>query len=96
MNIDVLENGTDDPVEFYSELQKAINGGAAWSFQGSYGRAMMDAIKEGRCMLGTERATDYYGNIIPARDDVQPGTKGSREFVVEHCGEDWTVLMETV
>ena len=32
-------------------------------------------------MLGKERAKDYYGNTIPSRDDVQPGTTGSYELV---------------
>lgn len=79
--------------EYYAAMQRTINAGT-WGLQGSFGRAMMDAIKGGRCMLGASRAKDYYGNTIPARDDVQPGTFGSREFVAEAMGEDWAKLME--
>ena len=95
-DIDILE-GEDHCTEeeYYLSIQKAINGGA-WSFQGSYGRAMMDAITAGYCMLGRNRAQDYYGNTIPSRDDVQAGTKGSYEFVVKRNGSEWAQIMMEV
>lgn len=68
-------------------LQAMINAGQ-WSFQGSMGRAMMRAIEDGRCMLGPSSATDYWGNSIPSRDDVQDGTKGSYQYVVDRFGKD--------
>ena len=96
-DIDLIEgNTTCTQREYYQSIQRAINSGSAWSFQGSYGRAMMDAIAEGCCMLGTARARDYYGSTIPSRDDVQEGTKGSRGFVVDAMGEDWAVMLEGV
>ena len=49
----------------------------------------MAAITNGFCMLGENATTDYYGNVIPARDDVKPGTKGSYEFVVALRGDTW-------
>ena len=64
--------------------------------QGSYGRAMMDAIKGGQCLLGRERCRDYWGNAIPGRDDVKPGTAGSYDFVLKTMGQEWAVLMEGV
>ena len=73
-------------------MQRAINGGA-WGLQGSYGRAMMDAISAGLCMLGRDQARDYYGNTIPSRDDVKAGTKGSYQFVVDERGQEWADLM---
>ena len=84
-----------DDLEYYQSIQRAINAGA-WSFQGSYGRAMMDAINAGYCMLGTKRARDYYGNVIPSRDDVEDGTKGSFNYVRERLGFDWASEMEVV
>jgi hypothetical protein len=78
--------------EYYLAIQKTINSGL-WSMQGSYGRTMMDAISAGLCMLGQNQARDYYGNIIPSRDDVKPGTKGSYQFVVDERGEEWANLM---
>lgn len=74
-------------------LQRAINSGM-WSLQGSYGRTMMGAIEAGTCMLGTKPARDYFGNLIPSRDMVQEGTKGSREFVVEQRGEEWAAMLD--
>lgn len=79
--------------DYYLGLQRAINGGL-WSLQGSYGRSMMGAIESGMCMLGTERARDYWGNFIPARTDVQEGTKGSAGFVRERMGDEWLAKLE--
>jgi hypothetical protein len=48
---------------------------------------MMAAIEEGRCLLGPQPAQDAWGNRIPSRTEVEPGTKGSREFVAARQGE---------
>jgi len=37
---------------------------------------MMQAIREGRCVLGALPAWDYWGNRIPSRDEVKPNTQG--------------------
>jgi hypothetical protein len=88
--LDAVEGDVDlDPFEYYKVLQAAINGGDAWCLQGAYGRELMAAITNGFCMLGENAATDYYGNVIPARDDVKPGTKGSYEFVARLQGDVW-------
>lgn len=49
----------------------------------------MGAIEAGRCMLGRSAFRDAYGNRIPARDEIEEGTKGSRDFVADAYGEDW-------
>jgi hypothetical protein len=94
-DIETIEGLDDEATEedYYYSMQRAINSGSAWSMQGSYGRAMMDAISAGRCMLGRDQVRDYYGNIIPSRDDVQAGTKGSYQFVVKQSGLEWADLM---
>lgn len=76
----------------YESIQRMINAGQ-WGFEGSVGRTMMDAIDNGCCMLGKDRARDYYGNFIPSRDDVVEGTKGSYQFVVDRMGRDWADRM---
>jgi hypothetical protein len=92
-DIDTIECDEEATMEdYYFSIQKAINGGA-WSMQGSYGRAMMDAISSGHCMLGRDQCRDYYGNTIPSRDDVQQGTKGSYQYVIKHNGLEWADLM---
>ena len=63
-------------------LQRLIDAGA-WGLEGSMGRAMMAAIEDGRCVLGPESARDYWGNYIPSRTEVQPGTKGSVGYAVK-------------
>ena len=81
----------DDYVDFdeYKNMQAAINAGYCWSMEGSVGRAMMGAIEAGYCMLGKERARDYYGNTIPSRKDVKAGTKGSYRYVKDRMGKSW-------
>jgi len=92
-NIETEEQVSDE--EYYQSIQRAINAGA-WSLQGSYGRVMMEAISYGYCVLGKESATDYWGNVIPGRDQVKEGSKGSYDYVVSLRGSDWANLMEAV
>jgi hypothetical protein len=92
-DVNAIEGGAQSAEEYYQSIQRAINA-RMWSLQGSYGRAMMGAIEEGKCVLGRESATDYWGNRIPSRYEVQSGTKGSVEFVREHSGEDWAKVMD--
>lgn len=95
-DINNIETEEDiDELEYYQSIQRAINAGA-WSFQGSYGRAMMEAISAGKCLLGTKSARDYWGNTIPSRTDVKEGTKGSEGYVYECSGSDWLQAMEAV
>lgn len=87
-----IECGAESELDHYKSLQRAINGGM-WSLQGSYGRAMMGAIEDGRCMLGRDSARDYWGNFIPSRSMVKRGTKGSSAFVRKQCGDAWANAM---
>ena len=91
-----IESDAETDEDYYLSLQAAINSGSAWSFQGSYGRAMMQAINSGICLLGANPAFDYYGNRIPARTEVKNGTKGSRLFVKRTMGEKWARKMTGV
>jgi len=89
-----IEGEAESEQEYFLSLQRAINSGHAWSMQGSMGRAMMGAIDAGKCMLGQNGCRDYWKNYIPSRDEVQAGSKGSRQFVVENSGEEWAAAME--
>jgi hypothetical protein len=95
-DIETIENAEAGTPAYYEALQRAINDGEAWKFQGSYGRAMMAAIEDGRCLLGPQPAQDAWGNRIPSRAEVEPGTKGSREFVAARHGEAWAARMEAL
>lgn len=88
-DIETIEGGECRQDEYFASLQEAINSLQAWRMQGSYGRAMMQAINDGYCILGREHTRDYWGTRIPSRDEVKQGTKGSYEYVVEHQGKDW-------
>lgn len=80
LDVVAIENGELSHDELVEQFQQAINSGLAWRLQGSYGRTAMQMIEEGYCILGEERHTDYYGNVVPSRYDVKPGTKGSAEY----------------
>lgn len=95
-DINTIEGGSNSEAVYFAAIQRAINSGTAWSFQGSYGRAMMAAIESGHCMLGPNDARDYYGNHVPSRDQVQEGTKGSYTFVADRHGSEWADAMEKV
>jgi len=64
-----------------AELQCLIDGGV-WGLEGSIGRAMMAAIRNGECILGPEPARDYWGGRIPAEHEVERGTPGSIEYAL--------------
>lgn len=95
-DINNIETEEDiDEVEYYQSIQRAINA-KSWSFQGSYGRVMMQAISDGKCLLGREATHDYWGNKVPSRHGVKEGTKGSEGYVYERSGSAWLRLMEAV
>jgi len=71
----------------FKEVQEAINGHTAWCFEGSVGRNMNDHIEAGCCMLGDTGCKDYYGSYIPSRHEVEPGSKGSPEYVAERLDD---------
>jgi hypothetical protein len=70
------------------DLQELIDSGMAWRLEGSVGRAAMDAIENGECVLGEVGHRDYWGNYIPSRHEVSPGTKGSLEYA-QQMQEAW-------
>jgi hypothetical protein len=61
----------------FAELQELINSGQAWKMEGSVGRQAMQALEVGACMLPKKAKYDYYGNRVPSRDELKPGTKGT-------------------
>ena len=78
--LDYLLTGDDDFETERRAIQNAINSGVVWRVEGSYGRLAMDYLNAGACVLGEESFTDYWGNRIPSRYEVEPGTKGSVEY----------------
>lgn len=68
-------------------MQRLIDSGDCWRLEGSMGRAAMAMIEAGACVLGPEPRFDYYGNRVPSRHEVQPGTKGSVEYAAARLEE---------
>lgn len=67
-------------------MQELINAGTCWRMEGSTGRAAMAMIDSGQCVLGETGRLDFYGNYVPSRDEVKPGTKGSVEYAAHRRG----------
>lgn len=91
----IEEDGDATNEDIHAVIQRAINLGM-WGPQGSYGRAMMDAIKSGHCLLGRAPAVDYYGNRIPSRSEVKPGSMGSIQYVQCACGDAWAATLSAI
>lgn len=75
------EDVTED--EHRTAYQELVNSGAAWTMEGSTGREAMRLIEAGEIMLGEFGHRDYWGSYVPSRFEVEPGTKGSAEYVSE-------------
>ena len=79
-DIIALEEGKLNSEQTIALFQEMINDGTVWSLQGFYGRTAMDLIESGQCILGEHGNHDSWGNYIPSRFEVKPGTKGSVEY----------------
>ena len=62
------------------QIQKLINSGDIWKFEGAMGRLAMQLLKEDKCILGKVGRYDYWGNYVPSRFEVKKGTLGSIEY----------------
>lgn len=95
----MIIDGTDeaeDSFEYHAALQRQINSGTIWHMQGACGRAAMDAITAGACLCAFVGSRDYWGNYVPARSDLKPGTKGTHDYVRERMGEEWAAKMAAI
>jgi hypothetical protein len=75
------ESGKLTEDEMIKLFQEMINDGSVWRLQGSYIRTAFDLVDSGRCMLGEVGHDDYFGDYVPSRYEVRPGSPGSAEFV---------------
>ena len=69
-----------------AEIQSLIDSGHIWRLEGSLGREAISLIESGHCVLGPVGHHDYWGNYVPSRHEVKPGTKGSLEYAYERTG----------
>ena len=75
-----IEGEAENEEQYRNSMQNMIDSGNCWMLQGSMGRAAMDAMESGLCILGPDTMKDYWGNNVPSRDQVVAGTKGSLEY----------------
>jgi hypothetical protein len=77
-----------EPDEWLDAIQALVDSGQVWRMEGSTGRAAMAAIEAGEIALGPVGHRDYWGNYVPSRTEVEPGTKGSAEYVLARSGRE--------
>jgi hypothetical protein len=75
--------------ETIAAYQEMIDSGMAWRMEGSVGRNAMRLIELGFCVLGEHGHLDFYGNYVPSRFEVKPGTKGSLEYAANLQPLQW-------
>ena len=78
------EDATD--AEIAEAYQALIDSGTAWRLEGYVGRTAMRLIEAGVCVLGEVGHRDFWGNYVPSRYEVEPGTMGSVEYATERGG----------
>ena len=61
----------------YDHWQDLILSGQVWHFEGTAGRTTMDLLELGVCYLPETNVKDYWGNRVPSRNDLKPGSKGT-------------------
>lgn len=61
----------------FTEIQRMINDGSVWHYEGSFGRRAMELLECGACMLPKSFKKDHYGNTVPSRDVLKAGSKGT-------------------
>jgi hypothetical protein len=86
-DIIAFEQGELSEADTIALFQRLIDDGSVWKLQGSYGRTAMSLIEAGLCTLGPTGHRDSYGNYVPSRDEVQPGTKGSADYCRQRQSE---------
>ena len=79
-----------------THIQKEIESGQIWKFEGSIGRFAMTCLEAGICYLGDKPTQDYYGNTIPSRDMLELATKGSLSNAQEFWQRVWDGDFETI
>ena len=67
-----------------NRIQLMINNGSIWSMEGSIGRQAMAMLEEGMVMLPKHPTRDSYGNLLPSRDWLKPGSKGTFQNCVRY------------
>lgn len=79
-NVMALYDETASEEDRLEVMQEMVNDGSIWRMEGSMGRQADALLECGALMLGEKGCTDFWGNYVPSRFEVAPGTKGSQEL----------------
>lgn len=84
----LYDDAPTEEEELLAVYQELVDTGMAWRMEGSVGRAAMDLLRAGKIVLGPVGHRDYWGNYVPSRHEVKPGTMGSVEYAEAMAAED--------
>jgi len=73
-------------------MQEMVTNGAAWFMEGSIGRVAMAGLTTGEFFLPEVGCRDFYGNYVPSRDELEPGSKGTLDNAYQY----WSEVIETI
>ena len=79
-NLSALWDETATEEEVVEAYQSLIDSGQAWRLEGHVGRTAVELIDAGLCTLGETGHTDFYGNYVPSKHEVEPGTPGAPDY----------------
>ena len=74
------------------EMQTYILDGSVWSMEGSMGRAAMNGLETGEFYLPEKATQDFYGNHIPGRGALKPGSEGT----LENSSDYWESVLDLI
>lgn len=69
------------------EYQEVIHSGSAWIIEGIHGRIAMEYLKSGVCYLPLKSYSDYWGNVVPSRSEIE---KNGGVGTLEHSKSFWS------
>jgi hypothetical protein len=87
-DLTALYDETASEEEVVACYQELVDTGLAWHLEGHVGRTADRLLEAGEIALGPEGHRDFYNSYVPSRTEVEPGTKGSPEYVLERSGRD--------
>jgi len=78
-----MKNNGPPDIKAAKAMQALINSGEVFRFPLTYGRAALEAIRDGR-------------NLLPGRETGPPGRLGSPEYVARIMGEEYLNQLKEV
>ena len=77
------------------DVQRQINDGTIWR-EDATSRLALQFLEQGLCLLPEKPYRDNYGNKVPSRGSLKPGTIGTWSYVVARRGRSWADKLTSI